>query len=175
MMKYRKTILITSLLSFVLMSNYIHGQQKSKEALGNAIVASIVSNDIDSFKSLLLPKDVVLRFREINDPEDIDSETRDSLMMQYQVAYDNMIIPQYEKNFHEIVNLSETNEINWSNLNYLILYQDSSKDNEYIPFLIHTRLNNSAYKHFYFGAVRYKGEWYMEGKMEITKDEKYAP
>jgi len=23
--------------------------------------------------------------------------------------------------------------------------------------------------------VRYKGAWYLEGKMEITKDEKYAP
>ena len=175
MIKHLKIILITSLVSLVLMDNCIYGQKKSKEALGNSIVESVLSNNIDSFKSLLLPKDVVLRFREINDPEDIDSETRDSLMMQYQVAYDNMIIPQYEKNFQEIVNLNENNEIDWSNLNYLILYQDSSKDNEYIPFLIHTRLNNSAYKHFYFGAVRYKGEWYMEGKMEITKDEKYAP
>jgi hypothetical protein len=175
MMKHGKIILITTLLSLVLMSNYTHGQQKSKEALGNSIVASIVSNDIDNFKSLLLPKKVVLELRENNDLENIDKEARDSLMTQYKSAYDHMIIPRYENNFKEIVNLNETHDIDWSNLNYVILYQDSSKDEEYIPFLIHTRLINSAYNHFYFGAVRYKGEWYMDGKLEITKDEKYAP
>ncbi|MEN8126139.1 MAG: hypothetical protein ABFR32_13545 [Bacteroidota bacterium] len=157
------------------MSNYIHGQSKSKEELGNSIVESILSNNIDSFKSLLLPKKVVLKLQENNDPEYIDKEERDSLMTQYETAYDNMIIPQYEKNFLEIVNLNETNEIDWSNLNFVLLYKYSSKEQEYLPFLIHTKLNNSDYNHFYFGAVRYKGEWYLEGKMEITKDEKYAP
>lgn len=175
MMKRRKIILITSLLALLLTSNYIQGQRKSKEALGNSIAESIVSNDIDSFKSLLLPKNVVLELKGNNDAENIDKEVRDSLMTQYKAAYDHMIIPQYEKNFMEITNLNGTHKIDWSNLNYVILYQDSSIDQEYIPFLIHARLKNSDYNHFYFGAVRYKGEWYVEGKMEITKDEKYAP
>ena len=159
----------------VLMTNYIHGQSKSKEALGNAIVESIVSNNKEDFKSLLLPKDVALELKENNELENIDKEGRDSLMAQYEAAYDHKIIPRYEKNFQEIVHLNETNQIDWSNVNFIILYKDSSKGEEYIPFFIHSKLSNSDYNHFYFGAVRYKGEWYLEGKMELTKGEKYAP
>ena len=174
-MKYRKIILITSVLSLILMSNYIHGQKKSKEALGDAIVESILSNNVDSFKSLLLPRNVVLKLKENRDLENVDKEQRDSLMVEFGNAYDEKIIPRYEKNFLEIVNLNEANQIDWSNLNFIILYKDSSKEEDYIPFFIHSTLSNSDYKHFYFGAVRYKGEWYLEGQMEITKDEKYAP
>ena len=172
-MKYRKIILTTALLSLFLISNHIHGQSKSKEDLGNSLVESILTNNIDSFKSVLLPKKVVLKLQEKNAPE--NKEERDSLMTQYSDGYDNMIIPRYEKNFLEIVNLNETNEIDWSNLKFVLLYKGSSNEEEYIPFFIHTKLNNSDYNHFYFGAVRYKGEWYLSGNMEITKDEKYAP
>lgn len=174
-MKYKKKILITALLYLFLIGNYIHGQSKSKEDLGNALVESILSNNIESYKSLFLPKKVTLKLKESYDLENIDKKDRDSLMAQYEAAYDNKIIPRYEKNFLEIVNLNETNQIDWSNLNFIILYKDSSKGEEYIPFFIHSKLNNSDYRHFYFGTVRYKGAWYLDGKMEITKDEKYAP
>lgn len=174
-MRYRKTILLSTILSLFLFNSDIYGQSKSKEELGNSLVQSISSNNLDSYKSLLLPKKVALKWKESNDLENIDKEERDSLMAKYDAAYDNKIIPRYEKNFWEIVNLNEVNKIDWSNLNFIILYKDSSKEEEYIPFFIHTKLSNSDYNHFYFEAVRYKGEWYLEGKMEITKDEKYAP
>jgi len=174
-MKYRKIIFINSLLTLVLLCNPIYGQSKSKEALGNSIVASILNNDLDSFKSLLLPKKVVLEFQENNDLENSDKEERDSLLTQYEAAYDHMIISHYESNFQEIVNLNETNDLDWSNLNFIILYKASSKGEEYIPFLIHTKLNNSDYNHFYFEAVRYNGKWYLSGNMDISKGEKYAP
>ena len=174
-MKYRKIILITSILSLFLINSHIHGQSKSKEALGNSLVESILSKNIDSFKALLLPSKVVLKLHENNAPENIDKEERDSLMTQSEATYNNTFIPQYENNFWEIVNLTETNEIDWSNLNFVVLYKYSSKEPEYNPFLIHTRLINSDYNHFYFSAVRYNGEWFLEDKMEITKDEKYAP
>ena len=174
-MRYRKTILIITILALFLINSEIYGQSKSKEELGNSIVESIISNNVGSFKSLLLPKKVALNFKENNDLENIDKEERDSLMVNYEAAYDNIIIPRYEKNFWEIVNLNEANKIDWSSLNFIILYKDSSKGQEYIPFFIHTKLSNSDYNHFYFEAVRYKGEWYLEGKMEVTKDEKYAP
>lgn len=174
-MKYKKIIFINSLVILVLLCNPIYGQSKSKEALGKSIVASILNNDLDSFKSLLLPKKVVFKFQENRDIENSDKEVRDSLMAQYEAAYDHMVIPRYEKNFQEIVNLNETNDLDWSNLNFMILYKASSKGKEYIPFFIHTKLNNSDYKHFYFGTVRYNGEWYLSGNMVITKDEKYAP
>ena len=174
-MKYRKIILITSILSLFLINNHIHGQSKSKEELGNSLVESILSKNIDSFKALLLPQKVVLKLLENDAPENIDKEERDSLMTKYEATYNNIFIPQYENNFWEIVNLNEIDPIDWSNLKFMILYKYSSKEAEYIPFLIHTRLINSDYNHFYFSAVRYKGEWFFEDKMEITKDEKYAP
>ena len=174
-MKYRKIILITSILSLFLINYHIHGQSKSKEELGNSLVESILSKNIDSFKALLLPQKVVLKLRENNAPENIDKEKQDSLMTQSEATYNNIIIPQYENNFWEIVNLTETNEIDWSNLKFVVLYKYSSKEHEYNPFLIHTRLINSDYNHFYFSSVRYKGEWFFEDNMEITKDEKYAP
>ena len=174
-MKYRKIILITSILSLFLINNHILGQSKSKEELGKSIVESILSKNIDSFKALLLPKKVVLKLLENNAPENIDKEEGDSLMTQSEATYNNIFIPQYENNFWEIVNLTETNEIDWSYLNFVALYKYSSKEHEYNIFLIHTRLINSYYNHFYFSAVRYKGEWFIEDKMEITKDEKYAP
>ncbi len=174
-MKYRKIILITSLLSLFLYSNYIHSQSKSKEDLGNLLVVSILNNDINSFKSLLLPKNIAFKFQENTDSGNSNQEERDSLMTQYEIAYDNMILPRYEKIFQEIVNLNESNEIDWSNLNFIILYKGSSNEDEYIPFFIHTKLSNSDYSHFYFDTVRYNGEWYLSGNMEITKDEKYAP
>ena len=174
-MRYRRTILISTILSLFLINSDIYGQSTSKEELGNSIVQSILSKNVDSYKSLLLPKEVALNQQENNDLENIDKEERDSLMAKYDTAYDNMIIPRYEKNFWEIVNLNEVNKIDWSNLNFIILYKDSSKEEEYIPFFIHTELSNSDYNHFYFGAVRYNGEWYLSGNMEITKGEKYSP
>ncbi len=174
-MKYRKIILITSLLSLFLINNYIHAQSKSKEELGNSLVESILSKNLDSFKALLLPESVVLKLKENNVPENIDKEALDSIMTQSEATYKNIIIPQYENNFWEIVNLTEANEIDWSNLKFVLLYKYSSKEHEYNPFLIHTKLINSDYNHFYFSAVRFKGEWFLEDKMEVTKDEKYAP
>ena len=174
-MKYRKIIFTTSLLIVVLLCNPIYGQSKSKEVLGNSIVASILNNDFDSFKSLLLPKEVVLKFEHNYDLENSDQEVRDSLMAKYEAAYDHKVIPRYEENFREMVSLNKANNLNWSNLNFIILYKAESKGEEFIPFFIHTKLNNSDYNHFYFGAVRYNGEWYLSGNMEITKDEKYAP
>lgn len=174
-MKYRKIIFLTATLSLFLFNNHIHGQSKSKEELGNSLVKSILSKNIDSFKALLLPQKVVLEILENNAPEDIDKEELDSLITQSKATYNNTFIPPYENNFWEIVNLTETNKINWSNLNFVVLYKYASKKQEYDPFLIHTRLNNSDFNHFYFSAVRYKGEWFLEDKMEITKGEKYAP
>ena len=174
-MKYRKIIFTTSILTLVLLYNPLYAQSKSKEVLGNSIVASILNNDWDSFKSLLLPKEVVLKFQENNDTKNSDKEVRDSLMAEYEAAYDHTVIPRYEKSFREIVNLNQANDLDWSNLNFVILYKGASKGEEYIPFFIHTTLNNSEYNHFYFDAVRYNGEWYLSGNMEITKDEKYAP
>ena len=174
-MKYTKIILISCLLSLFLISNYIHGQSKSKEALGNSLVKSIVSQNIEGFKALLLPEKVVLKLYENNIPDNVDKEERDSLLTKYEATYNNIFIPQYENNFWEIVNLNEIDPIDWSNLKFMILYKYSSKEVAYNPFLIHTKLKNSDYNHFYFSAVRYKGEWFFEDKMEITKDEKYAP
>ncbi len=174
-MKYTKIVLITSIFYLFFINNHLHGQSKSKEELGNSLIESILSKNIDSFKVLLLPKKVALKLLENNAPENINKEERDSLMKQSEATYDNIFISQYENNFWEIVKLTETNEIDWSNLKFEILYKYSSKEPEYNPFLIHTRLINSDYNHFYFSAVRYKGKWFLEDKMEITKDEKYAP
>ena len=174
-MKYTKIVLITSIFYLFFINNHLHGQSKSKEELGNSLIESILSKNIDSFKVLLLPKKVALKLLENNALENINKEERDSLMKQSEAAYDNIFIFQYENNFWEIVKLTETNEIDWSNLKYEILYKYSSKEPKYNPFLIHTRLINSDYNHFYFSAVRYKGKWFLEDKMEITKDEKYAP
>lgn len=174
-MKFRKIIFTTSLLTLILLCNPIYGQSKSKEVLGNSIVTSILNNDFDSFKSLLLPKEIVLKYEHNNDLENSDQEVRDSLMAKYEAAYDHKVIPRYKENFREMVSLNKAGNLNWSNLNFIILYKAESKGEEFIPFFIHTKLNNSDYNHFYFGAVRYNGEWYLSGNMEITKDEKYAP
>ena len=174
-MKYRKTILVTAIISLFLINGHIHGQSKSKEALGNAIVKSILSKNMDSFKALLLPQKVALNLLENDAPEDMDQEERDEFRTQSEATYNSVFIPQYENNFWEMVNLNETNKIDWSNLNFVILYKYASKDEDYIPFLIHTKLINSDYNHFYFSAVRYKGEWFLEDKIEITKTEKYSP
>jgi hypothetical protein len=174
-MKYSKIILITSVLSLFLINNQLLGQSKSKEELGNSLVESILSKNIDNFKALLLPQKVALKLLENNAPENLDQEERDSLRIQSETTYKNVFIPQYENNFWEIVNLCETNKIDWSNLNFVVLYKYASEESEYNPYLIHTKLINSDYNHFYFNAVRYKGEWFLEDKMEITKGEKYAP
>jgi hypothetical protein len=174
-MKKRKIRLLIAILSLFLMGNILHGQSKSKEALGNSLAESIAGNDMDRFKSLLLPKDVAIKYQENNDSEANDKEERDSLMAQYEAAYDNMVIPRYERNFAEMVQKNENSDIDWSDLNFMILYKDSSKGEEFIPFFMHTKLNSKNYKHFYFGTVRYHGAWYLSGTMEMTKDEKYAP
>ena len=174
-MKYRKIIFATSLLIVALLCNPVFAQSKSKEVLGNAMVASILNNDLDAFKSLLLPKEVVLKYQYNDDLENSDQEAQDALRAEHEAAYDEKVIPRYEENFQKMVSLNKAGNINWNNLNFIILYKAESKGEEYIPFFIHTKLNNSGYKHLYFDAVRYKGEWYLSGNMEITKDEKYAP
>jgi hypothetical protein len=173
-MKHRKIILITSLLSLFLINSH-YGQSKSKEALGNSLVKSILAKDINSFKALLLPQEVVIKLLEKSPTENIDNEQLDSLMTQSEATYNTKFMPRYENNFWEMVNINETNKIDWSNLNFVVLYKYESKEDDYNPFLIDTKLINSDYKHFYFSAVRYKGEWFLEDKMEITKEEKYSP
>ncbi|MGI9530555.1 hypothetical protein [Lutimonas sp.] len=172
---FKKAMLIGLLCSVFLIGNLGHAQSKSKEALGNTLVESIVNNDGIRFKSTLLPKAEALKLHEANNLQDIDSKDKDSLMAQYETVYDQKTIPRFEKNLQEMVHLSETNNIDWSKVAFMILYKYASNDDAYLPFLIHTELKNSAYKHFYFEAVRYKGVWYLEGKMELTKGEKYAP
>ena len=174
-MKHRKIILITLVLSLFLTNIHINAQSKSKEALGNSLVASILSKNVDSFKALLLPQEVASKLLDNNTLENMDKEVRDSLMAISQARYNTVYIPQYENNFWEMVNLTETNKINWNQLEFVILYKYASEEPEYNPFLIHTKLENPDYKHFYFSAVRYKGEWLFENKMELTKGEKYAP
>ena len=172
-MIYRKIILISSLL--FLINSQIYSQSASKEALGNSLVASILNKNIDGFKALLLPQQVVFKSLENNAPENMDKAARDSLKLKSEATYNNILIPQHENNFWEIVNLNEINKIDWSNLKFVVLYKYASKEEDYDPFLIHTKLSNSDYNHFYFSAVRYKGEWFFEDKMELTKKEKYAP
>lgn len=174
-MKFKKITLVACLLSLFLVNTNASGQSKSKEELGKSLVESILSKNVDNFKALLLPQEVALNYFENNAPENIDTEARDSIMTQSKATYNNIIIPQYEKNFWEIVNLNESSKIDWSNLNFVVLYKYESKDDDYNPFLIHTKLMNSEYNHFYISAVRYKGAWYFEDKMELTKGEKYAP
>ena len=174
-MKNSKIIFTNFLFTFLFLCNPGFSQSKSKEDLGNALVSSIVNDDINSFKSLLLPKSVALQYQENGNQEVSNEKVRDSLMTRAEAAYDHVVIPGYEKNFTEIVNLNKTNKIDWGNLDYFILYKASSVGEEYIPFFLHTRLNNSTYRHFYFGATRYKGEWYLSGNMELTKEEKYGP
>lgn len=173
-MKYSKTILLTCLISLFLINSHIHGQSKSKEALGNALVKSILSENLNSFKALLVPQNVALNLLENEAPENNDEEERDELRTASETTYNSVLIPQYINNYWEMVNLNKTNDIDWSNLNFVILYKYASKDEDYIPFLIHSKLTNSDFNHFYFSAVRYKGEWYLEDKMEITKGEKYG-
>lgn len=64
-MKKRKIRLLIAILSLFLMGNILHGQSKSKEALGNSLAESIAGNDMDRFKSLLLPKDVAIKYQKI--------------------------------------------------------------------------------------------------------------
>lgn len=173
-MKKRKIPLFAPLLLMILISAPIQSQSKSKEELGNLIIASIQNKDIDAFKSLLLPTDVVMESLEKDFPENISPEDREALMRQSLETYENAIVPRYEKNFWEMVKLTEAHDIDWSYLNLMILYKYASNDPEYIPFFIHAKINNSVYEHFYFSAVRYKGEWFFEDRMELTKNEKYS-
>ncbi len=91
------------------------------------------------------------------------------------LVFPDKLSAQHEENFWEMVNLNESHKIDWSNMDFVVLYKYESKDPEYSPYLIHSRLSSSAYKHFYFGGVLYKGGWFLEDKMELTQDEKYAP
>lgn len=172
-MKYRKILLI-SLFTLFLIHTHVQGQSESKEELGNLLVKSVLNKDISSFKSLLLPQELVVNLLEKNADVQINDGNRDELLARSERTYDNFFVPQREENFWKIVNLTETNKIDWSNLEFMILYKYGSTESDYIPFLVHSKLKNSAYKHFYFSAVRYKGSWYLEDNMELTKSDKYA-
>ncbi len=171
--EFRKAVLIGFLCLFFMTSSFTYAQSRSKEALGNILVQSIVENDAGKFKSTLLPKEVAMKLYEKHDLQDM--ENKESLLAEYATVYDEKTIPRFENNFEEIVHLSESENINWTRVEFMILYKYASKDDTYLPFLIHTTLAGSVYKHFYFEAVRYNGSWYLEGKMEVTKGEKYAP
>jgi hypothetical protein len=161
-------------MSLLFINHVAFGQSKSRQELCNSLVNSIKDKNLDAFKALLLPREVAFELYENGLSEDIGKEERDSQMTQYQSVYENTIVPRYEKNFWDIVNLSTDHHINWSNLDFFLLYKYESKIDQYDPYLIHSRLSNADYKHFYINAVRYKDAWYLEDKMEITRGEKYA-
>ena len=172
-MKLGKIILTTTLITLFFLQNSVHAQSNSREALGESLVASIKNKDQDAFKTLLIPKNVAVKLFEANLSENADSQERDSLVNQYVDSYESTVVARYEKNFWDLTNLSEAESINWSPLNFEVLYKYESNEEDYLPFLIYTKLNNSPYNHFYVSAVRYKGRWYLEDKMELTKGPKY--
>ena len=174
-MKPSKIILTAFLIALFIVQIPIQAQSKSREALGESLVESIQKKDLEGFKSLLIPKEVAVKLFETNLSENADAIARDSLVNQYVVSYEGTVVARYEKNFWDLVNLSETHSINWTPLNFEVLYKYESTEEEYLPFLIYTKLNNSDYNYFYVSAVRYKGQWFLEDKMELTKGAKYAP
>lgn len=171
-MKLGKIILTFALTLFLIPSS-IHAQSDSRDALGQSLVSSIKNKDLAAFKSLLIPKDVAVKLFETNLSEDADGHARDSLVSQYVGSYESTVLDRYEKNFWDLVNLNESQSINWSPLNFEVLYKYESKEEEYLPFLIYTKLNNSDFNYFYVSAVRYKGKWFLEDKMELTQGAKY--
>lgn len=172
-MKSRKIILSTSLIALLFLQTAMQAQSKSREALGEALVASITNKDLDGFKSLLIPKKVAIKLFETNLSENTDAQEQDSLVNQYIASYESTVVARYEKNFWDLVNLNENNSISWNPLNFEVLYKYESKEEEYLPFLIYTKFKNSDYNYFYVSAVRYKGQWFLEDKMELTKGAKY--
>jgi len=172
-MKSRKIILSTSLIALLFLQTAMQAQSKSREALGEALVASITNKDLDGFKSLLIPKKVAIKLFETNLSENTDAQEQDSLVNQYIASYESTVVARYEKNFWDMVNLNENNSISWNPLNFEVLYKYESKEEEYLPFLIYTKFKNSDYNYFYVSAVRYKGQWFLEDKMELTKGAKY--
>jgi hypothetical protein len=172
-MKLGRIILNISLITLFLLQVPVHAQSSSREALGESLVESIKNKDLEGFKSLLIPKEVAVKLFEANLSENTNTKEKDSLVDQYIAAYESTVVARYEKNFWDLVNLNETNSISWSPLNFEVLYKYESKEDEYLPFLIYTKFNNSDYNYFYVSAVRYKGKWYLEDKMELTKGAKY--
>jgi hypothetical protein len=174
-MKPIKIILTALLIALFLVQIPLQAQSKSREALGESLVESIQKKDLEGFKSLLIPKEVAVKLFETNLSENADTQARDSLVNQYVTSYEGTVVARYEKNFWDLVNLNETHSIKWTPLNFEVLYKYESKEEEYLPFLIYTKLNDSDYNYFYVSAVRYKGQWFLEDKMELTKGAKYAP
>lgn len=172
-MKSIKNILTASLITLFFLQAPVQAQSKSREALGESLVESIKNKDLESFKSLLIPKEVAIKLFEANLSENSGTQEKDSLVDQYVASYESTVVARYEKNFWDLVNLNETNSISWDPLNFEVLYKYESKEDEYLPFLIYTKFNNSDYNYFYVSAVRYKGKWYLEDKMELTKGAKY--
>ncbi len=174
-MKPGKIILTISLIALFLLNAPILAQSKSREALGESLVESIKGKDLEGFRSLLIPKDVAVRMFEANLSTGTDAKEKDSLVAQFIDSYENTVVARYEKNFWDLVNLNQAHSISWKPLNFEVLYKYESKEDDYLPFLIYSKFNNSDYNYFYVSAVRYKGQWFLEDKMELTKTAKYAP
>ena len=169
-----RTIIFTALLvTLFLMQSTIRAQSKSRDALGESLVESIKGKDLEGFKSLLIPKNVAAKMFEANLSEGTDAKEKDSLVTQYLDSYESTVVARYEENFWELVKLNEAHSISWSPLNFEVLYKYESKDEDYLPFLIYSKFNNSEYNYFYVSAVRYKGQWFLEDKMELTQGAKY--
>ena len=172
-MKLGRIILNISLITLFFLQAPVQAQSKSREALGESLVESIKNKDLEGFKSLLIPKVVAVKLFEANLSENTNTKEKDSLVDQYIAAYESTVVARYEKNFWDLVNLNETNSISWSPLNFEVLYKYESKEEDYLPFLIYSKFKDSEYNYFYVSAVRYKGQWFLEDKMELTKGAKY--
>ena len=174
-MKYGKFTFLFSLVALLLTQSALLAQSKSREALGESLVESIKGKDLEGFRSLLIPKEVAANMFETNLSQNADAGEKDSLVAQYLDSYENTVVARYEKNFWDLVNLNEAHSISWNPLNFEVLYKYASKKEDYLPFLIYAKFNNSDYDYFYVSAVRYKGQWFLEDKMELTIGAKYAP
>ena len=173
----RKRSLPLVYLSLVLavMISSVRAQSVTKEALGEALTSSIASDDLAAFKAQLLPQNVAVKSIAKNVTESDPDQDIDSVMAQAESTYEKVFLPRYTANFKAMVDLSKQYGINWADLSFVLLYKYDSPEPDYDSFLMHAKLANGTYKHFYFGAVRYKNQWYFEDKLELTKEEKYAP
>ncbi len=135
-------------------------QSTTTEALSEKLCASIDKNNSESFLNLVLPKDQFLSLMKESAPEGVTEEMKTGMIKRMDANYDQEIVEAYRMNFTMVQMLADMHSIGLEGLKFEEVEQKEPTAGPGVS-VFHAAIDHEQFKHMYYFARNYKGNWYL--------------
>ncbi len=169
-MKKSLVLLLFSIGFIVCGTTVLQGQADSMEDLGNQFAKTLMQNDKETYQTLFFDKETFLEILKANAPEQIDPEQKKAMLEEMNTNFESQILSMYNNNFVMLQKKVEFAKIKLEGLKYEIIPNPNNQDKH--TKVIHSKIDDPLFKHFYFFATEYEGKWYLSAPVsQITEEE----